>query len=99
MPKCFISYASEDQVIAEAVEKELRSHGVDAFMAAVSLRPGDQWAEKIWESLRQSSWVVFLASKSACESPYVQQELGGAAISKKRIVPVVWKIGVENRGT
>lgn len=30
MPKCFISYASEDQVIAEAVEKELRSHGYPA---------------------------------------------------------------------
>lgn len=34
--------------------------------------------------------VLFLASKAACSSPFVQQELGAALITKKQLVPIVW---------
>jgi hypothetical protein len=35
---------------------------------------------------------LFLASKAACNSPYVQQELGAALITEKKIVPIVGEI-------
>jgi hypothetical protein len=88
--KCFISYSSDDCRIAEFVEKELRTRGIEVFLAALSLKGGDRWTERIWGALRESSWVILLASKSACNSPYVQQEFGGAAIAEKKIVPIVW---------
>lgn len=90
MPDCFISYSTTDEAFARAVHRDVCAQGLDAFMAAISLRPGDRWSERIQAALRDSSWVVFLASRAACASPWVQQEVGGAVIAGKTIVPVVW---------
>ncbi len=90
MPDCFISYASPEETIARQVFSVLRSQNVDVFLAALSLQPGDQWSEQIKSQLRDSSWVLFLASDAACRSPYAQQEVGMAIGLHKKLVPVVW---------
>jgi hypothetical protein len=90
MPDCFISYSSTDLEFAQAVHRDLSAQGVSAFMAAISLRPGDHWSTEIHNALRESSWVIFLASRAACASSYVQQEIGGALGQSKRLIPVVW---------
>jgi hypothetical protein len=61
-------------------------------MAKISLKPGDRWATEVLQALEQSAWVIFLASKAACASPYVQQEIGGALIAQKKLIPVVWQM-------
>lgn len=63
---------------------------MSVFLASVSLQPGENWSDAIWSNLKSSSWVIFLASRNACQSPYVQQELGAALAGEKRIVPIVW---------
>ncbi len=90
MPDCFISYSSSDERLARFVEAQLRANGVAVFMASVSLRPGQNWSEEIWRHLRVSSWIIFLASRDACGSSYVNQELGAALATAKKLVPVVW---------
>jgi hypothetical protein len=90
MPDCFISYASSDEALATYVAQYLSWRGVNVFMARFCLRPGDTWNEEIQNALRSSSWVVFLASRTACTSAYVQQEVGGAVFGGKKLVPVVW---------
>ncbi len=92
MPDCFISYSSVDEELARFVEAHLRAQGLDVFLASVSLQPGQRWSEVIWASLRTSKWVVFLASRAACQSAYAQQELGAALVSEKQIVPIVWDL-------
>ena len=92
MPDCFISYSSNDERFATAVHQDLTAHGLSVFMAKISLKPGDRWAGKVLQALAQSTWVIFLASKAACASPYVQQEIGGALIAQKRLIPVVWQM-------
>lgn len=92
MPDCFIGYSSTDEELARFVEVHLRAQGLDVFLASVSLQPGQRWSEAIWSSLKASPWVVFLASRSACQSAYVQQELGAALASEKRIIPIVWDL-------
>jgi len=92
MPDCFISYSSSDDELARFVEAHLRAQGLNVFLASVSLQPGDRWSEAIWSNLKISPWVVFLASRAACQSAYVQQELGAALASEKRIVPIVWDL-------
>ena len=87
---CFISYSSKDSGIARSVSSLLTTLGISSFMAEVSLAPGDQWTEEIWENLRASGTVVFLASADSCKSAFVQQELGGAQYASKKIIPVVW---------
>jgi hypothetical protein len=97
MPDVFISYTGADVQLARYVHQHLQKHGLDVFMAEISLHPGQQWSEAIWSNLRASPWVLVLASAAACTSPYVQQEFGIAvgsalAASGKTIIPVVWDI-------
>lgn len=92
MPDCFISYSSNDERFAEAVHQDLSSKGLSVFMAKISLKPGERWTAKVLQALSQSTWIIFLASKTACASPYVQQEIGAALIAQKELIPVVWEM-------
>jgi len=96
VPDCFISYSTADQAFATAVYNDLTAHGLDVFMAAISLQPGDRWSEQIHQALASSKWVIFLASRAACASQYVEQEIGGALLTKKDVIPVVWDMEPAN---
>jgi hypothetical protein len=90
MPDCFISYSSYDRNLANFVYRQIKLQGLSPFLAAISLKPGQRWTEVILNNLRQSSWVILLASKKACASHYVLQEIGGALLTNKKIIPIVW---------
>jgi hypothetical protein len=90
MSDVFISFSSKDERLAQFVQEHLIASGVSAFVAPTSLRPGEQWSPEILNALRASNWVIFLASRAACASPWVQQELGAAIGMQKQLVPIVW---------
>ena len=90
MPDAFISYSSQDEELAKFVSIHLKQEGLSVFMAGLSLRPGQAWSSEIIENLKNSGWVILLASEAACRSAYVQQELGVALAGDKNIVPIVW---------
>jgi hypothetical protein len=90
MPDCFISYSTTDEPFARAVYRDLTTQSLDVFMAGISIQPGEKWSERIRGALHDSKWVIFLASKAACASPWVQQEIGSATDGTKTLVPVVW---------
>ena len=90
MPDCFISYSSEDEELAKFINKELKGHEITSFMASDSLQAGQNWQQKILENLRNSKWVVLLASRAACSSAFVNQEIGGALHGSKNLIPIVW---------
>lgn len=90
MADCFISYSSVDKKLAEFVDKELKNHGITTFMASDSLQPGQNWQQEILENLKNSQWVVLLASRVACSSAFVNQEIGGALHASKNLIPIVW---------
>lgn len=90
MPDVFISYSSKDEDMAKFVNKHLANERLSVFLASTSLKAGDYWPKKIMENLRSSTWVLLLASRAACQSQFVQQELGGAIYGNKKIIPVVW---------
>jgi hypothetical protein len=95
MPDCFISYSSQDQQLATFVQAELHSHSVSAFVASVSLLPGQHWSTEILSNLRSSNWVILLASRAACASAFVNQEVGGALLASKHVVPIIWDMSPE----
>lgn len=86
----FISYAIEDERMAQFVYRHLTEEGVSVFLASVSLAPGQRWSSEITRALDGARHVVFLASRAACQSAYVQQELGYALGAKKGVTPVIW---------
>lgn len=90
MPDVFISYSSSDEPFAQFLHRHLSDEGLNVFLASVSLQPGDKWDDAILKSLRDATWVLFLCSRNACSSPFVQQELGGALYSQKKIISIVW---------
>ncbi|HUU17862.1 MAG TPA: toll/interleukin-1 receptor domain-containing protein [Sedimentisphaerales bacterium] len=90
MPDVFISYSNQDEKLAQFVYRHLTSESLSVFLASVSLKPGDHWPSEIMNNLRFSPWVILLASRAACRSPFVQQELGGARYGNKKIIPIVW---------
>jgi hypothetical protein len=90
MPDVFISYSTVDRISAKGIYDYLLAMGLDPFMAEASLGPGQHWSSEILNALDNSSWVFFLASRSACGSAWVQQELGAAL--RKRVVPIIWEI-------
>lgn len=92
MTDCFISHSSQDADLASFVRDQLRRQGIDVFLARSSIRPGAHWTEEVWSRLRSSPLVIFLASRAACRSAFVQQELGHALGEDKRIVPIIWDI-------
>ena len=92
MPDVFISHASEDQDAASFIHNQLQSEGITSFLASVSVPIGERWSPSVISQLKSSKWVIFLASKSACASAYVQQEVGMAVYDNKNIVPIIWDI-------
>src|ERR1700680_1009066 len=90
MPDVFISHSSADRQFAEFLHRHLTSEGLSVFLAPISLLPGQRWPQEILNALAASTWVLFLASRAACASPWVQQELGAAIAKQKKLVPIVW---------
>ena len=96
MPDIFISFSMQDKPFADFLHNHLVTEGVDVFQASLSLKPGQQWSQEILQNLRDSKCVLFLASKAACQSSYVNQEVGASVISGKNLIPVVWDMPPEN---
>jgi hypothetical protein len=90
MPDAFISYSSPDEQLARFIHRHLETSGLNPFLAPVSIRPGKHWSDATLAALRSSAWVIFLASRTACESDWVQQEIGAAIALQKKLVPIVW---------
>lgn len=90
MPDVFISHAQADIGLAEFLHRHLRQEGLSAYLASVSMSPGERWMPHIMDNLRNSTWVLCLASRAACASPWVMQEMGVAIGGNKKLVPIVW---------
>lgn len=95
MPSAFISYSSKDEEIAKNLHHFLENAGIDTFTAAVSIEPGKNWSEAIFENISKATWVFFLATKNSCESQAVQQELGASLATDKTIIPLLVDVNPE----
>jgi hypothetical protein len=90
MADVFISHAAADLRLAEFLHRHLTQEGLSAYLASVSMPPGEHWMPHIMDNLRGSTWVLCLASRAACASPWVMQEMGAAVAGNKRLVPIIW---------
>lgn len=90
MPDCFISYSTQDQRIADIIYAELRAQNLDIFLAPVSIDAGENWRDRLRNTIKNSLSVIYLASKASNQSPEVYEELGMA--SDKKIIPVLLDI-------
>jgi hypothetical protein len=69
--KVFISYASKDEALASKLVASLEEAGLDAWYKKREILPGDNWAEKISQGLKESNaMVVLLTADALGRMPY-----------------------------
>src|ERR1043165_3951303 len=91
----FISHSTKNHETAKNIHDQLQAKGVSAFLAPISLAPGAKWSREILALLRSCKKVIFIASKDACDSKYVNQEIGGAILMEKPLVPILCGVSPE----
>jgi len=96
MADIFISHSKDDSKLAEFLQRHMTQEGLSVYLASISMQPGEQWMPAIMDNLRASTWVLCLASRTACTSPWVMQEMGVAIGANKKLIPIVWDQLPEN---
>jgi tetratricopeptide (TPR) repeat protein len=84
----FISYASRDKVLADAVCARLETRHIRCWIAPRDVTAGMSYAEAIIAGLSACRIVVVLLSSESIVSPHVASELERALHNGKAILPV-----------
>ena|SRR5215475_570559 len=90
--KVFITYATKDEALASKLASSLEEAGLDAWYDKREILPGDNWAEKISQGLKESNAMVVLLTPSALESQTVQRNISyalGDESFSNRLIPVI----------
>lgn len=92
-PKAFISHNRANKAEAEALARELRNNGVDAWFDKWEIGPGDSLVGKINEGLATAQLFVILLSPEALKSRWVGAELDFGVVARinetAKVVPVI----------
>jgi TolB-like protein/tetratricopeptide (TPR) repeat protein len=85
-PDVFISYASPDIAIADAVCAALEREGVICWVAPRDVLPGDFYADAIVRAIDASRAIIIVLSKSAVASPHVLREVERSASKRHPVL-------------
>jgi hypothetical protein len=87
----FLSYSSQDQLQAIEVSEAIEKAGGSVFLAKKSLKPGDEFDEKIRDNLIAARELWLLVSPNSLKSEWVLTEWGAAWALEKKIVPILYR--------
>jgi TolB-like protein len=82
----FISYASQDAAVANALVKALEGNGIKCWIAPRDVVPGALYADEIVRAINEAQVVVLILSEQAVASPHVGKEIERASSKRRRIV-------------
>src|SRR6185436_953300 len=88
----FLSHASKDRPLADALAATLRAHGVRVWYSTTQLRGAQQWHDEIGKALKRCDWFLVLLTPDSVRSRWVKHELLFALNEKRyedHIVPVL----------
>ncbi len=94
--KVFISHSSHDKWIARKISEDLTASGINTFLDAKNVNTGSTIEDEIYEHLETSDELLLLLSPSALDSHWVMLELGGAKALRKRVVPILLHVHVND---
>jgi adenylate cyclase len=86
MADAFISYASPDIAVANAVVAALESHGIRCWVAPRDVTPGALYADEIIRSINKVRAFVLVLSANAVASPHVGKEVERASSKRRPII-------------
>lgn len=82
----FISYSSQDKVVAEAIRETLENASLGCWIAPRDITPGRKYAEAILDGIDQCKVFLLVLTESANGSPQVEMEVNRAASNNKLIL-------------
>ena len=85
--RVFISHASEDRAIADAVCEAIEGRGVPCWIAPRDITPGKDYAEALYDALGECTSLVLVFSQHSNQSPQVRREVERAARDGDQIIP------------
>jgi parallel beta-helix repeat protein len=83
----FISYASQDKLVADAVCSALESENIRCWFAPRDIPLGEHWAASINNAIKTTSIMVLIFSENSNQSDQVINELTLAVKSKVTVIP------------
>lgn len=85
-PDVFISYSSQDEATADAVQKVLENASLGCWIAPRNIIPGQKYAEAILDAIDQCRVFLLVLSAASNLSPQVEMEVNRAASQNKTIL-------------
>jgi TolB-like protein len=82
----FISYASPDSAVAEAVCEALERAGVTCWIAPRDVTPGTFYADEIVHAIDATKAIILILSQNASDSRHVLREVERAASKRHPVV-------------
>jgi hypothetical protein len=82
----FVSYASGDAAVADALVTMLEDQGFRCWIAPRDVAPGTLYADAIIDGINSSNSLVLILSESAVASGHVGKELERASSKRKPIL-------------
>ena len=82
----FISYASHDAAVANAVVEILERHGIACWIAPRDVVPGSLYADAIVGAINDAKVVVLVLSEQSLASPHVGKEIERASSKRRGII-------------
>lgn len=90
--KAFISHSKSDENVAQKVAHACHEAGFEVWDQHNEILPGDNWAEKIAQALRESEAMIVLISPDSLQSERIQREIEyalGDERYRNRLIPVL----------
>ena len=85
--RVFISHASQDSEVAEAVCDALEAHGVPCWIAPRDITPGKEYAHALYDAIVECRALLLVLSANAVASGQVRREIEQAARDGDPIIP------------
>jgi TolB-like protein/thioredoxin-like negative regulator of GroEL len=82
----FISYASQDVAVADAIVEALERHGLKCWIAPRDVKAGALYADAIVRAISGAKAFVLVLSESAIASSHVGKEIERASSKKRPII-------------
>jgi len=83
----FISYASEDKIVADAACAMLESHAVRCWIAPRDVLPGVAYGEAIIDAIRGCRIMILVFSSKSNTSPHIPKEIERAVSAGVAVIP------------
>jgi TolB-like protein len=84
--KVFVSYASRDVAVADAVVAALERHGVACWIAPRDVKGGALYADAIVRSISDAKALVLVLSENSIASAHVSKEVERASSKRRPVI-------------